>query len=75
MLLSVAQEAAPVIDQMLHSCGRSVGCRTKWGEEKAEMLKLSTTLSMKIGSALTLAEVFTERFKQLCGQGKSADFA
>jgi hypothetical protein len=32
--------------------------------------ELSTTLSMKIGSASTLAEVSPEHFKQLCGMAK-----
>ena len=32
--------------------------------------QLSTTLSMKIGSAATLAEISPEHFKQLCGMAK-----
>jgi serine/threonine-protein kinase HipA len=45
---------APLYDQV---------CTMAWPE-------LSTTLSMKIGSASTLAEVSPEHFKQLCGQAK-----
>jgi serine/threonine-protein kinase HipA len=45
---------APLYDQV---------CTMAWPE-------LSTTLSMKIGSASTLTEVSPEHFKQLCGQVK-----
>ncbi|MEX1048608.1 MAG: hypothetical protein WED15_03705 [Akkermansiaceae bacterium] len=45
---------APLYDQV---------CTMAWPE-------LSTTLSMKIGNASTLAEVSPEHFKQLCGQAK-----
>ena len=45
---------APLYDQV---------CTMAWPE-------LSTTLSMKIGSASTLAEVSPEHFKQLCVQAK-----
>ena len=45
---------APLYDQV---------CTLAWPE-------LSTTLSMKIGSASTLAEVSPEHFKQLCGMAK-----
>jgi serine/threonine-protein kinase HipA len=45
---------APLYDQV---------CTMAWPE-------LSTTLSMKIGSAATLAEVSPEHFKQLCGIAK-----
>lgn len=45
---------APLYDQV---------CTMAWPE-------LSTTLSMKIGSASTLAELSPEHFKQLCGQAK-----
>lgn len=45
---------APLYDQV---------CTLAWPE-------LSTTLSMKIGSASTLAEVSPEHFKQLCEQAK-----
>ena len=45
---------APLYDQV---------CTLAWPE-------LSTTLSMKIGSAATLAEVSPEHFKQLCGMAK-----
>jgi len=45
---------APLYDQV---------CTMAWPE-------LSTTLSMKIGSASTLAEVSPEHFKQLCGIAK-----
>lgn len=45
---------APLYDQV---------CTMAWPE-------LSTTLSMKIGSAPTLLEVSPEHFKQLCGQAK-----
>lgn len=45
---------APLYDQV---------CTLAWPE-------LSTTLSMKIGSAATLAEVSPEHFKQLCGVAK-----
>jgi hypothetical protein len=38
-------------------------CTLAWPE-------LSTTLSMKIGSAATLEEVSPEHFKQLCGMAK-----
>jgi len=45
---------APLYDQV---------CTMAWPD-------LSTTLSMKIGSASTLAEVSPEHFRQLCGQAK-----
>jgi serine/threonine-protein kinase HipA len=45
---------APLYDQV---------CTQAWPE-------LSATLSMKIGSAATLAEVSPEHFKQLCGMAK-----
>ena len=45
---------APLYDQV---------CTMAWPE-------LSTTLSMKIGSASTLSEVSPEHFKQLCGIAK-----
>jgi serine/threonine-protein kinase HipA len=45
---------APLYDQV---------CTLAWPE-------LSTTLSMKIGSAATLTEVSPEHFKQLCGMAK-----
>ncbi len=45
---------APLYDQV---------CTLAWPE-------LSTTLSMKIGSAVTLAEVSPEHFKQLCSMAK-----
>jgi serine/threonine-protein kinase HipA len=45
---------APLYDQV---------CTMAWPE-------LSTTLSMKIGSASTLAELSLEHFKQLCGKAK-----
>jgi serine/threonine-protein kinase HipA len=49
-----ARRMAPLYDQV---------CTMAWPE-------LSTKLSMKIGSAATLAEVSPEHFKQLCGQAK-----
>jgi serine/threonine-protein kinase HipA len=49
-----SRRMAPLYDQV---------CTMAWPE-------LSTTLSMKIGSASTLAEVSPEHFKQLCGQAK-----
>jgi serine/threonine-protein kinase HipA len=50
----VTRRMAPLYDQV---------CTLAWPE-------LSTTLSMKIGSASTLAEVSPEHFKQLCGIAK-----
>ena len=49
-----SRRMAPLYDQV---------CTLAWPE-------LSTALSMKIGSASTLAEVSPEHFKQLCGQAK-----
>lgn len=51
---SGTRRMAPLYDQV---------CTMAWPE-------LSSTLSMKIGSASTLAEVSPEHFKQLCSQAK-----
>ena len=50
----VTRRMAPLYDQV---------CTLAWPE-------LSTALSMKIGSAATLAEISPEHFKQLCGMAK-----
>lgn len=50
----VTRRMAPLYDQV---------CTLAWPE-------LSTTLSMKIGSAATLAEISPEHFQQLCGMAK-----